>query len=99
MPTKKTISTDINTLPLIGFSRWAQIAPFVGYGREAWRQMVNAGRAPQPVRLSPTSAFYRNEEIYEWLKDPVSYRVPVAENKEPITANLRRVLVASGDAE
>lgn len=40
------------TLPAIGLSKWAQIAPFIPCCRETWRKLVLAGKAPgdPPVR-------------------------------------------------
>lgn len=65
----------IPVLPSIGFSRWTQIAPFVPMGRETWRKLVRAGKAPQPTYFSKTCAAYKNEEIYRFLADPLNYRV------------------------
>lgn len=59
-----------NTLPLVGHSRWSQIAPFVGVCRETWRQMYRSGRAPRPIRLSSRVTVWRNDEIHRYLCDP-----------------------------
>lgn len=64
----------ILSLPQIGLSKWPQIAPFLPVGRETWRKLVRAGRAPQPIRFSDTCIAYRNEEIHRWLADPIGYR-------------------------
>ncbi|QGZ62111.1 helix-turn-helix transcriptional regulator [Paraburkholderia acidisoli] len=61
-------------LPAIGLSKWPQIAPFLPIGRETWRKLVRAGKAPQPIRLSGTCVVYRNEEIHQYLADPLGYR-------------------------
>jgi prophage regulatory protein len=65
-------------LPAIGLSTWSQIAPFLPIGRETWRKLVRAGKAPQPIRLSVTCVAYRNEEIHQYLADPLRYRAPEA---------------------
>lgn len=66
-------------LPRIGYSKWAQIAPFLPIGRETWRKLVHAGRAPQPLRMSKTCVAYPNAEVHRWLEDPVGYTVLAAE--------------------
>jgi predicted DNA-binding transcriptional regulator AlpA len=70
-----------NTLPLVGHSRWSQIAPFVGVCRETWRQLCKAGCAPKPIRLSPRCTVWRNEDVHAYLRDPLAYR-PMAECDE-----------------
>ncbi|NWK42872.1 AlpA family phage regulatory protein [Ralstonia pickettii] len=62
-----------DTLPLVGHSRWRQLAPFVGVSRETWRLLYKAGRAPKPVKLSPRCTVWRNEEIHAYLTDPIAY--------------------------
>lgn len=61
-------------LPSTGLSKWPQIKPFLPIGRETWRKLVLAGKAPQPIRLSETSVFYRNEEVHRWIADPAGYK-------------------------
>lgn len=68
----------IDTLPLVGHSRWSQIAPFVGVCRETWRQLCKAGRAPQPIQLSSRCTVWNNEEMHRYLADPLNYRPPDA---------------------
>lgn len=69
----------IDTLPLVGLSRWHQIAPFVGVSRETWRKRCLEGRAPQPIQLTMRCTVWRNEDVHRWLADPLTYRV--AESK------------------
>ena len=64
----------VDTLPLIGHSRWSQIAPFVGVCRETWRQRYLAGRAPKPIRLSARCTVWKNDEIHLYVADPLQYR-------------------------
>lgn len=66
------------TLPTIGMSRFNQIKPFLPISREKFRQLVRAGKAPQPTRLSLTCVMYKNEELHKFLADPLSYSVEVA---------------------
>lgn len=74
MKIKAAQATTPPVLPTVGLSKWPQIAPFLPIGRETWRKLVRAGRAPQPIRLSDTCVVYRNEEIYRYLADPLGYR-------------------------
>jgi predicted DNA-binding transcriptional regulator AlpA len=69
----------IDTLPLVGHSRWAQIAPFVGVSRETWRKLCLAGKAPQPIRLSPRCTVWRNDQLHAYLARPLTYRVQESE--------------------
>ncbi|MFM0562006.1 helix-turn-helix transcriptional regulator [Paraburkholderia sediminicola] len=69
----------INTLPLVGHSRWKQIEPFVGMSRESWRQRCLDGRAPRPIRLGERCTVWNNSEIHNYLADPLNYRPPVSE--------------------
>jgi hypothetical protein len=62
------------TLPEIGMSRWQQLRHFVPLSRERWRQLVIAGKAPAPVRLTERCTMYSNQEVHRFLADPVNYR-------------------------
>jgi prophage regulatory protein len=61
-------------LPLDGMSRWSQIAPFSPFCREKFRQLVRAGKAPQPVRFSERLTCYSNREMHRFFADPLSYQ-------------------------
>ncbi len=61
-------------LPYVGMSKWNQLSPFVAVSREKWRQLVLAGKAPAPHRLSERCTMYPNIEVHRWLADPVNYR-------------------------
>jgi prophage regulatory protein len=65
------------TLPADGMSRWNQIAPFAPFSREKFRQLVIAGKAPQPIKLSERCTAYQNRELHKFFADPVNYRPPV----------------------
>jgi prophage regulatory protein len=67
------------TLPAVGLFKWPRIAPFLPVGRETWRKLVVAGKAPQPIRYSKTCVVYRAQDIHAWLADPVGYRADPAE--------------------
>jgi predicted DNA-binding transcriptional regulator AlpA len=64
----------VDFLPLVGHSRWKQIAPFVGVSRETWRKLCRAGKAPQPIRLSSRCTVWKNTEIHAYLSDPARYQ-------------------------
>jgi prophage regulatory protein len=75
---QKTTAIPSPSLPQDGMSRFTQIKPFIPVSREKWRQLVRAGKAPQPIYLSSTCVLYRNSEIHAWLAEPVNYRAEVA---------------------
>ena len=65
------------TLPVDGLSRWNQMAPFVPFSREKFRQLVIAGKAPQPIKLSERCTAYPNRELHKFFADPLNYRAEV----------------------
>lgn len=56
-----------------GLSKWPQIQPFLPIGRETWRKLGLAGKAPRPIKLSETCSVYRNEQVLRWIADPLNY--------------------------
>ncbi|RQS43949.1 AlpA family phage regulatory protein [Burkholderia sp. Bp8986] len=66
----------LQSLPLVGQSRWSQIEPFIPVCRETWRTMCRQGRAPAPIRLSPRCTVWSNSEIHRWINDPAGYQAP-----------------------
>ncbi|CAG4911703.1 hypothetical protein R52603_03953 [Paraburkholderia saeva] len=72
----------VDTLPLVGLSRWKQIERFVGVSRETWRKMCMAGRAPRPIQLSPRCTVWDNESLHCYLADPLNYRSEDARSRE-----------------
>lgn len=65
-------------LPIDGMSRWSQIAPFSPFCREKFRQLVAAGKAPQPVKFSSRCTAYPNRELHRFFADPLGYVAPKA---------------------
>jgi len=65
--------TKLN-LPSDGMSRWNQIAPFSPFSREKFRQLVRAGKAPQPIKFSERCTAYSNRELHRFFQDPLNYR-------------------------
>lgn len=65
---------NLTTLPPTGRGRWNDIAPFVGVSRETWRQLVNTGRAPRPLRLTERCTLYDFAAVHAWIADPASYQ-------------------------
>jgi len=63
------------TLPIDGMSRWNQIAHFLPFSKEKFRQLVIAGRAPQPIFFSQRCTAYSNRELHRFLSDPANYKV------------------------
>ncbi|AMR77269.1 helix-turn-helix transcriptional regulator [Cupriavidus nantongensis] len=74
MAKKKDQSQTPTILPKDGVSRFGQIAPFIPFSRETWRKLVQAGKAPQPIKMGDRCTVYRNAEVHAWLADPVNYR-------------------------
>ena len=64
-----------DSLPLDGMSRWNQIKRFSPFSREKFRQLVRAGKAPQPVKFSERCTAYPNRELHRFFDDPLNYRV------------------------
>lgn len=73
---KRTNSAPVprTTLPADGMSRWNQIVPFSPFSREKFRQLVIAGRAPQPIKFSERCTAYSNRELHKFFADPLNYR-------------------------
>ena len=79
MATTKESKPTPATLPTVGMSRWEQLRHFIPVSRETWRQLVLAGKAPQPIKLSERCTMYNNFEVHRWLVDPISYRSTTSE--------------------
>lgn len=74
MAKREPESAQAFTLPAIGMCRWHTLCHFVPISRESWRKLVNAGRAPKPVKLSERCTMYPNAEVHRWLADPAGYQ-------------------------
>jgi predicted DNA-binding transcriptional regulator AlpA len=65
-----------SSLPKIdpeGLYRWAEIAPYLPFKREAWRLRVLNKTAPQPIRLGARCTLWRGADIIDWLSRPDTY--------------------------
>lgn len=69
-----TATTPSKTLAGDGMSHWNQIAPFSPFSREKFRQLVRAGKAPQPVKFFERCTAYQNRELHAFFADPLNYR-------------------------
>ena len=56
-------------LPEVGFVREPVVLAHVGVGKTKWLEMVNAGDAPSPRRLSPRVKVYSAVEIRRWIAE------------------------------
>ena len=65
------------TLPKDGMSRFKQFQTFLPISRETWRKLVRDKRAPQPVRMGVRCTMWKNEQLHEFLNDPLNYRAEV----------------------
>lgn len=63
-----TIDTQSVTLPLTGFTRAAQLLPFLPFGKTTLFKWSGEGRFPKPIKLSSTITAWRNEDVHEWFK-------------------------------
>jgi len=63
--------------PLIsgGLSRLDDFKSYLPFGRETWRLLVLAGRAPQPIRMGARCTVWRNDEVNAWLASPATFMV------------------------
>lgn len=77
MTTKNKAKLPPATLPPVGMSRWEQLRHFIPVSRETWRQLVLAGKAPQPVRLTERCTMYDNGAVHRWLAGPADFRSEV----------------------
>ena len=64
-------------LPSDGMSRWLEFENFCPFSREKFRQLVRAGKAPQPVKFSERCTAYPNRELHKFFADPLNYSVAV----------------------
>lgn len=62
-------------LPIGGLSRFNAFKERLPVGRETWRQLVLAHRAPQPIRIGTRCTVWRNDEVNAWLADPAAFTV------------------------
>jgi predicted DNA-binding transcriptional regulator AlpA len=74
MATNHQVFPQAQTLPQIGMSRWNQLRHFIPVGREKWRLLVLACKAPKPVKLSERCTMYPNVEVHRWIADPANYQ-------------------------
>ena len=62
------------TLPLDGFSKWADLRPFIRLSRETVRKLEREGRFPRAIRLTQRCTVFDNRETHRYLADPLNYR-------------------------
>jgi prophage regulatory protein len=67
---------DALSLPLDGYTRWADLKRIIPMSHEAVRLREIAGRFPKRVQLgSARCVGWPNREIHRWMADPANYRV------------------------
>ena len=59
-------------LPLTGYSRAAQLLPFLPFGKSTLFKWSTDGRFPSPIKLSSTITAWRNEDVHAWLNRQVA---------------------------
>ena len=72
-----TAQSERTTQPKDGMSRFKQFQTFLPISRETWRKLVRDKRAPQPVRMGTRCTLWRNEQLHEFLNDPLNYHAEV----------------------
>ncbi len=56
-----------------GLYRWNELKSILPCGREKWRLLGLAKRAPQPVRLGTRCTAWRGQDVLNWLDNPNDY--------------------------
>jgi prophage regulatory protein len=68
------------SLPLYGYTRWAELKRIVPFSHETARQRELKGLFPRRVKLgSARCVAYPNREIHRWLADPAGYHAPAVD--------------------
>lgn len=57
------------SLPEIGLVREPVVLAHVGVGRTKWREMVKAGKAPAPRRISERVSVYDASAVRNWIAE------------------------------
>lgn len=71
----KHLNQEVETLPLIGMSRFSQFKKFLPLSKEKFRQLSKQGKAPQGIRMGTRLTMYSNEEIHKFLANPLGYEL------------------------
>lgn len=69
----RNVIQEVETLPIIGMSRFSQFKKFLPLSREKFRQLSKAGKAPKGIRMGSRLTMYRNEELHRFLSNPLIY--------------------------
>lgn len=69
----KNLVNEVESLPLIGMSRFSQFKKFLPLSREKFRQLSKAGKAPQGIRMGTRLTMYENKEIHRFISNPLEY--------------------------
>lgn len=78
-PASDGAPTEPKSLPLDGFTRWADLKHLIPLSHESVRQRELRGRFPKRQQLgSALCVAWPNREIHRWLADPSGYRAPEA---------------------
>lgn len=56
-------------LPKNGLSRAQELLPFLPFGKATLWSWSKRGKFPAPIKISPTITAWRNEEVWEWLRE------------------------------
>lgn len=68
------IKRDFSSLNPIGFTRTRKafslfnVSPATGY------RLINSGKFPKPIKLSPGISVNRNSDLIAYSSDPVNYK-------------------------
>jgi prophage regulatory protein len=56
------------TLPATGYSRAAQLLPFLPFRKSTLLKWSKEGLFPKPIHLSPTMTAWDNAKVHEWFR-------------------------------
>ncbi|WP_233863033.1 helix-turn-helix transcriptional regulator [Paraburkholderia adhaesiva] len=79
LPAKAGAESDRLTLPVDGYTRWAELKHIVPCSHEWVRQRELVGRFPKRVQLGgPRCVGWSNRELLRWMESPNDYHAPGA---------------------
>ncbi len=68
---------DQTNLPKLirgGMCREKDLLPYLPFSKtQLWRS-AKQGEFPQPIKISKAVTAWRNDEVLEWLKDPIAWK-------------------------
>jgi len=66
------------SLPFTGYSRAAQLLPFLPFKKTTLYKLSQSGAFPAPVRLGERMTAWSNESVHKWFKEQGMTATPAA---------------------